>query len=101
MNHSNDNTEKPQSDVYVELSAVGQNQVQKGIIFSELNSLKQECEVTYEPHEAILDAGVYSFDLFYEPDITVDDAAPFQKTTDGNASNKIELKLKQSKQSLD
>jgi len=100
MNHSNDNTEKPQSDVYVELSAA-QNQVQKGTIFSELNSLKQECEVTYEPHEAILDAGVYSFDLFYEPDITVDDADPFQKTTDGNSRNKILLKLKQPKKSID
>lgn len=96
MNHSNDYTEKPQSDVYVELSAA-QNQVQKGIIFSEVNSLKQDCEVLYEPHEAILDAGIYSFDLFYEPDITVDDAETNKKSIQEKSSDIIILKLKQPK----
>lgn len=93
MNQINQNSEKPQSDVYVELSAA-QNQVQQGIIFSELNSLKQQCEVTYEPHEAILDAGIYSFDLFYEPDITVDDAETNQKSIKEKSGDKIILKLK-------
>lgn len=93
MNQINQNSEKPQSDVYVELSAV-QNQVQKGIIFSEVNSLKQECEVLYEPHEAILGAGIYSFDLFYEPDITFDDAETNKKSIQEKSSDKIILKLK-------
>ena len=93
MNHINDSTEKPQSDVYVELSAA-QNQVQQGIIFSEVNSLKQQCEVLYEPQESILDAGIYSFDLFYEPDITVDDAETNKKSIQEKSSDKIILKLK-------
>ncbi len=93
MNQINQNSEKPQSDVYVELSAA-QNQVQQGIIFSEVNSLKQECELLYEPHEAILDAGIYSFDLFYEPYITVDDAETNKKSIQEKSSDKIILKLK-------
>ena len=93
MNQINQNSEKPQSDVYVELSAA-QNQVQQGIIFSEVNSLKQQCEVTYEPHEDILDAGIYSFDLFYEPDITVDDAETNKKSIQEKSGDKIILKLK-------
>ena len=93
MNQINQNSEKPQSDVYVELFAA-QNQVQQGIIFSEVNSLKQECELLYEPHEAILDAGIYSFDLFYEPDITVDDAETNKKSIKEKSGDKIILKLK-------
>lgn len=93
MNQINQNSEKPQSDVYVELFAA-QNQVQQGIIFSEVNSLKQECELLYEPHEAILDAGIYSFDLFYEPDITVDDAETNKKSIQEKSGDKIILKLK-------
>ena len=93
MNQINQNSEKPQSDVYVELSAA-QNQVQQGIIFSEVNSLKQQCEVLYEPHETILNAGIYSFDLFYEPDITVDDAETNKKSIQEKSGDKIILKLK-------
>lgn len=93
MNQISQNLEKPQSDVYVELFAA-QNQVQQGIIFSEVNSLKQECELLYEPHEAILDAGIYSFDLFYEPDITVDDAETNKKSIQEKSGDKIILKLK-------
>ena len=93
MNQINQNSEKPQSDVYVELSAA-QNQVQPGVIFSEVNLLKQQCEVLYEPHEAILDAGIYSFDLFYEPDITVDDAETNKKSIQEKSGDKIILKLK-------
>lgn len=93
MNQINQNSEKPQSDVYVELSAA-QNQAQQGIIFSEVNSLKQQCEVLYEPHEAILNAGIYSFDLFYEPDITVDDAETNKKSIQEKSGDKIILKLK-------
>lgn len=96
MNNTNDPIEKPQSDVYVELSAAGQNQTQQGIIFSKGNSQKQDCEVAYEPNETILDAGIYSFDLFYEPDITVDNANN-QQTIESSTSNKILLKLKKPK----
>jgi len=73
MNHTNEHTEDPQSDVYVELYGVEENNIQKGIIFSNVNSPKQDCEVSYESHEDPLAAGIYSFDLFYEPNITVDD----------------------------
>ena len=97
MNHTNEHTADPQSDVYVELSAVEENNIQRGIIFSNLNSLKQDCEVSYEPHEDPLAAGIYSFDLFYEPNITVDDADPNQKSIDDKSSNKIVLKLKKPK----
>jgi len=86
MNHTNEHTENPQSDVYVELSGVEENNKQKGIIFSNVNSLKQDCEVSYEPHEDPLAAGIYSFDMFYEPNITVDDA--------GSADKKKEVSTK-------
>ncbi|MEG1239413.1 MAG: hypothetical protein RSD30_17740 [Flavobacterium sp.] len=98
MNDINEHIDEPQSDVYVELSAVEGNQKQKGIIFSKVNSLKQDCEVLYEPHESILDAGIYSFDLFYEPNITVDDADLNQKSNDNKSSNTIVLKLKKPKE---
>ena len=97
MNNTNDPIEKPQSDVYVELSAAGKNQLQQGIIFSKGNSQKQDCEVAYEPNETILDAGIYSFDLFYEPDITVDDANDNQQIIERSTNNKILLKLKKPK----
>mgnify|MGYP003575199163 FL=1 len=97
MNNANDSIEKPQSDVYVELSAPGQNQLQQGIIFSKGNYQKQDCEVAYEANEIILDAGIYSFDLFYEPDITVDDATDNQQTIERSTNNKILLKLKKPK----
>ena len=63
------------------------------MIFSEVNSLKQQCEVLYEPYETILDAGIYSFELFYEPDITVDDAETDKKSIQEKSSDKIILKL--------
>lgn len=98
MNHTNEHTEDPQSDVYVELSAVEENNIQRGIIFSNVNSLKQDCEVSYEPHEDRLAAGIYSFDLFYEPNITVDDAGSTDKKTEQISTNKTLLKLKKPKE---
>ncbi|WCM42352.1 hypothetical protein MG290_01390 [Flavobacterium sp. CBA20B-1] len=93
MNNNSQNSEKPQSDVYVELFGLDQNKLQNGVIFSRGNSLKQDCKISYEPNENPLPPGIYSFDLFYEPDITVDDAAPNQQTTNHQASSNIILKL--------
>lgn len=96
MNEKNDDIDEPQSEVHVELSAA-ENQIQKGIIFSEGNSLKQHCEVVYEPHESVLDAGTYSFDMFYEPNINVDDATRRNKNTESKSAEIITLKLNKSK----
>lgn len=98
MNHTNEHTEDPQSDVYVELYGVEENNIQKGIIFSNVNSLKQDCEVSYEPDEDPLAAGIYSFDLFYEPNITVDDAGSTDKKTEQISTNKTLFKLKKLKE---
>lgn len=98
MNHTNEHTADPQSDVYVELSAVEENNIQRGIIFSNVNSLKQDCEVSYEPHEDPLAAGIYSFDLFYEPNIKVDDASSTDKKTEQISTNKTLLKLNKPKE---
>lgn len=96
MNHTNEHIEDPQSDVYVELYGVEENNIQKGIIFSNVNSLKQDCEVSYEPYEDPLAAGIYSFDLFYEPNITVDSAEPEEKNLENKSTQHILLKLKKS-----
>lgn len=98
MNHTNEHTEDPQSDVYVELYGVEENNIQKGIIFSNVNSLKQDCEVSYEPHEDPLAAGIYSFDLFYEPNITVDDTGSTDKKTEQISTKNTLLKLKKPKE---
>lgn len=98
MNHTNEHTEDPQSDVYVELYGVEENSIQKGIIFSNVNSLKQDCEVSYEPHEDPLAAGIYSFDLFYEPNITVYDAGSTDKKTEQISTKKTLLKLRKAKE---
>lgn len=97
MNHTKEYTEDPQSDVYVELYGAEENNIQKGIIFSNVNSLKQDCEVSYEPHEDPLAAGIYSFDMFYEPNITVDDAGSTDKNTEQISTKNTLLKLKKPK----